>query len=179
VAFVPREDALFWDERNMELQIPGYVLMGAMGIGETSQPVSSKEFRALCYTAGRATGGVVVDFDPPPFHTIKNFDLVVFQFSNPACEPFVFLLKNRYTPLLACASTRELVFHFPFTFIDFPELTATFDAFFHVLKKQELEYPWMWTERELAASGFSPSAIKEILYWKPYTVGEAVFNFWD
>ena len=121
---------------------------------------------------------MVLGFDLPPFHVIKNFNLAVLQFSHTSGDPLVFLLLNHHASLLACACAPDLTFRFPFAFIDVPKLTAPFEPFFHILKKQELERPWMWTERELTST-LSPREIKDIIYWKPRTVGEVVFNFWD
>lgn len=160
----------------MEQRLPSFIRTGVTGVGGVSQAVNPKEFRALCYTAARVTNGRVLGFDPPPFDTIKNFSLAVFQFLD--SDPLVFLLTNHHAPLLACACAQDLTLHIPFAFIDAPELTTPFAPFFHILKQQELEQPWMWTERELALS-LSPQEIKEITYWKPRTVGEAIFNFWD
>jgi len=161
----------------MKQHLPDYIHAGVTGTGGAPQSINLKEFRMLCHTAARLTGGKVLGFDLPPFHTSKNFVLAALQFSDPSGERLVFLLKH-HASLLACASAQDLTFHFPFAFIDFPELTAPFQPFFHILKRQELECPWMWTERELA-SRLHPQEIKEIIYWKPHTVGEAIFNFWD
>ena len=59
-----------------------------------------------------------------------------------------------------------------------PGLTAPFVPFFQILTKQELDVPWVWTERDLTSS-LSPHHIRNISYWKPHTVGEVIFNFWD
>jgi hypothetical protein len=162
----------------MQQPLPSFIRAGLTDAGGVPQSVNPRQFRALCSTAARVTDGVVLGFDPPPFDAIKNFSLAVFQCSNSSGDPLVFLLMNHHAPLLACASAQNLHLSYSFAFIDAPELTAPFAPFFHILKKQELEHPWMWTERELAFS-LSPPEIKEITYWKPRTVGEAIFNFWD
>jgi hypothetical protein len=164
---------------NLMMQaLPDYIRMSFTGGGGTGPSINPTQFRTLCYTSARVTAGKVVGFDPPPFDTVKNFHLAAFQFSSISRNPFVLLLEHYYVPLLACAATQQLTFHHPFAFIDFPELTDSFEPYFRILKKQEMEAPWIWTERELTAS-LSPHTIKDINYWQPRTVGEAMFNFWD
>lgn len=162
----------------MKQALPDYMRAAMTGAGGTSQPISPREFRALCYTAARITGGEVLGFDPPPFDSIKNFMLVAFRFSFRSDRQLIFLLLNHYVPLLACASAPDLAFRVPFAFIDIPELTAHFAHFCRILKKHELDCPWMWTQHDMEAC-LSSGEIKEINYWRPGTVGEAIFNFWD
>lgn len=118
-------------------------------------------------------------WDPPSFTFLKSFTATVFQFSQASGNPFVFLLTTHYGSVLACASAPNIdIIHYPFAFIDFPELTTLFENDYRILKKQELERPWRWTEQELASS-LPRHMIKDINYWRPRTIGEVVFNSWD
>ncbi len=94
----------------------------------------------------------------------------------------MFLLLNQHVPLLACAFAHDQTSPqqngSPFPFTDVPALTTTFEFSSTILKKEELELSWTWSESELA-SRLPPEEIKQIVHWKPQTVGEVLFNFWD
>jgi hypothetical protein len=171
----------------MKQPLPGYIRAGVTGFyyyRSTPPPVTAdlKEFRALCYTAARVTDATILGFDPSPFKTIRNFVFALLQFSKTSGAPSVFLLLNQYAPLLAFACAHDQTLHLPdgppFTFMDIPELIATFEHSYYVLKKEELELPWIWSKPELASS-LSPVEIEQIKFWKPQTVGEVLFNVWD
>jgi hypothetical protein len=169
----------------MKQPLPGYIRAGVTGFGKGPLPppitANLKEFRVLCYTAARVTDATILGFDPSPFKTIRNFVFALLQFSKTPGAPSVFLLLNQHAPLLAFASVHDQTLHLPygpFTFIDVPELIATFEHSYSVLKKEELELPWIWSRQELASS-LPPGEIEQIKFWKPQTVGEVLFNFWD
>ncbi len=136
----------------------------------------------MCYTAARAIDATILSFDPVPFKTVRNFVFALFQLSQAPGAPSVFLLLNQHVPLLACAFAHDQTSPqqngSPFPFTDVPALTTTFEFSSTILKKEELELSWTWSESELA-SRLPPEEIKQIVHWKPQTVGEVLFNFWD
>ena len=170
----------------MKPPLPNFIQPGVTGFGQGPLPppiqVDFKAFRALCYTAAQGTEATVLSVDPSPFKTVRNFVFALLQFSKVPGAPSVFLFVNQHTPLLACAFAPALTSPHPdgspFSFMDVPELSTTFEPFYPILKKEELEIPWIWSESELA-SRLPPEEIKQIAYWKPQTVGEVLFNFWD
>ncbi len=62
----------------------------------------------------------------------------------------------------------------PLTFVDFPELTEALagDGKFTVMTAAELARPFVAAEWP-AVSAY------DVRYWKPESLGEALFNYWD
>ena len=170
----------------MKQPLPNCIQPGITGFGQRSLPppilVDLKAFRAQCYAAARLTDATILSFDLAPFKTVRNFVFALLQFSKAPGAPSFFLLLNQHKPLLACAFAHDHTSPHPkeppFSFTDLPEFLTPFESSYTILKKEELELPWIWSESELA-SRLSPEEIKQIAYWKPQTVGEVLFNCWD
>ncbi len=165
----------------MKQPLPSYIRAGITGFGSTPQPIDPKDlkdFRALCYTAARAADAIILGFDLSLFNVIRNFVFALLKFPKDPGVPLAFVFLNQHVPLLAFVSAHDQAFYPPLAFIDVFELTVPFERSYHVLKKQELELPWIWSQRELASSLY-PEEIEQIKYWKPQSVGEVLFNFWD
>lgn len=82
-------------------------------------------------------------------------------------------------PVLAIARPRSLDFapareSGPLEFVDEPELTAVLAETeqFQVLTPADLERPFV-------AEDWPHLTRSDLAYWKPATVGEALFNYWD
>ena len=82
-------------------------------------------------------------------------------------------------PVLAIARPRSLDFapvrdSGPLEFVDEPELVAVLaeTGQFQVLTPAELE-------RSFSAEDWPHLTRSDVAYWKPATVGEALFNYWD
>lgn len=91
----------------------------------------------------------------------------------------VSVVCDRNSPLLAIAEPRVTepdgsTEFGPLTFLDLAELAAALaDAVeFRVLTKNDLDRPFR-------AADWPSMSASDINYWKPATVGEALFNYWD
>lgn len=133
-----------------------------------------REFRRACYEAARRTRGSVTEFRLAECVTPSFHQAVIAYF-----DRTVAVVCDRGSPLLAVAEPRVIEFGGavecgPLTFVDFPELvTALQDTTrFNVLTKAELDGPF----HEEDWPDITPYDIR---YWRPATVGEALFNYWD
>ena len=133
-----------------------------------------KAFRRVCYMAARRTGGEVVEFrisnEPTP-----NFHQAVIAYR----DRTVAVACVRSTPILAVALPRVIEFTparecSPLTFVDVPDLAAALaDASdFRLLSTAELDGPadtmtWPWINE------------RDMRYWQPHSLGEALFNYRD
>ncbi|NGY89580.1 hypothetical protein F3K44_02630 [Bacillus megaterium] len=91
------------------------------------------------------------------------------------------MLLNAYYPFLALASTVEFQH---INFIDDPALSKDFMPLYKVLSKEELSEPSNIRKSKGKLSlenknKLNSSELEQIFYWKPKTVGEVIFNFWD
>ncbi|MCE4093293.1 hypothetical protein [Priestia megaterium] len=69
-------------------------------------------------------------------------------------------------------------------FIDDPALSKDFMPLYKVLSKEELNEPLDIRNSKGKVSlenknNLNSSELEQIFYWKPNTVGEVMFNFWD
>ncbi|TDC45250.1 hypothetical protein E1212_29090 [Jiangella ureilytica] len=127
-------------------------------------------FTTVCYHAARAIGatvtGVIKADVTPSFHTID-----VAQ-----AQHHIAVLRHTTVPLVAFARPRTSG-DATITFIDRPDLAAAItnltDA--QILTAEQLGIPL--PQADLSALG--PHEHDQINYWKPNTVGELLFNFWD
>jgi hypothetical protein len=137
--------------------------------------MDGKQFRQLCFSLVHNNGGTVLDFKEPL--TATNFFDIEVRHSK---QQFHILLNAHY-PFLAFASVVEFG---QIQFIDIPELIELFSLFYRVLGTSELN------ERLLLNIGskegiiqndnqLNSAELKQIAYWKPETIGELIFNFWD
>ncbi|MGC4749114.1 hypothetical protein ACLQ28_26155 [Micromonospora sp. DT201] len=127
-------------------------------------------FTAVCYHAARTIDATVTGVTPagitPSFHTI---DVTHAQHR-------IAVLRHTALPIVAFASPRA-----PgdsnITFIENPGLAAAItnltDA--QVLTLDQLHTPLA----QIDLSALDPGEQDQISYWKPNTLGELLFNFWD
>lgn len=135
--------------------------------------VDVQEFKRACYSAARATGGRVVEFVIAEDLAISFYQgIVAFPDRNLA------VVCARDTAILAVAEPRVVVDGVldsgPLTWVHEPELAAALaeQPGFRVLGPSELSGPF--------DSAAWPSVLpSDIAYWRPSTLGEALFNYWD
>lgn len=138
---------------------------GITGFGDAQAPVIQdvKRFAALADAAARELGGAVCYIDA---------DTLGRSFYSARIEPRrggLFILMNAYYPYAAFAESVE---YGEIAFADAPGGVECPDV--RVLTLDELMQPWNGESLELG-----DAEMKQIRYWKPRTVGEVVFNFWD
>lgn len=93
-------------------------------------------------------------------------------------ERSVAVVLTRDTGVVAVAEPRDVTGPEqdagPLTFVDLPELTGalTGEGRFTVLTAAELDRPFM-------AAEWPALSADDVRYWKPASLGEALFNYWD
>lgn len=128
-----------------------------------------RQFRALCHEIARRTGGTFAGFRratgaTPSFHQ----GLIAYP------DRTVAVVCDRAEPLLAVAEPRDLDGPVrdsgPLTFLEAPALDPA--PGFRVLSKAELDSPFVPAE-------WPRLSARDVEYWRPATLGEALFNYWD
>ncbi|MFE3171080.1 hypothetical protein ACFXPA_26085 [Amycolatopsis sp. NPDC059090] len=135
--------------------------------------VDVRDVRRLCYGFARQTGGTLAEFRIPD--VTPNFWQAVVQYP----DRTISVVAANDAPVLALARPRSLDFApsrewGPLEFVDEPELAAVLAETdqFRVLTPADLE-------RSFKAEDWPHLTRSDIAYWKPATVGEALFNYWD
>ncbi|MEV0361812.1 hypothetical protein [Nocardia fusca] len=134
-----------------------------------------RAFRRACYEAARRTGGRVVGLRPADGAT-PNFHLGLIAYRDHS----VAVVSPRDSTVLAVAEPREIGWTSgvreagPLTFVDAPELVAVLaeQPGFEVITAACLDSPF-------DAAAWPRIDPGDIEYWKPATLGEALFNYWD
>ncbi|MCR8929761.1 hypothetical protein NLI92_005272 [Priestia megaterium] len=140
-----------------------------------SNEIDEKHFKNICFNLVGKKQGRILKIDEPNLAT--NFLKVKVDISNQE----LYVLLNAYYPFLALASTVEFQH---INFIDDPALSKDFMPFYKVLSKEELSEPLNIRKSKGKLSlenknKLNSSELEQIFYWKPKTVGEVIFNFWD
>jgi hypothetical protein len=152
------------------------LLNGISGFVINALPeVYTSQFKKLCHSFANLTHGKFVSFELP--HVSQNFYKAVLEFN----EGMIFILLNSSYPIVAFASSVE---YFNILFIDHPHsnFIKTFSDVFTVATVNELLERLEMDDRTqtvLNDNNLNKSELSRIFYWKPKTVGEVVFNFWD
>ncbi|MEV6690945.1 hypothetical protein AB0M35_05680 [Micromonospora sp. NPDC051196] len=132
--------------------------------------VDLKAFTAVCRHAARTIDATVTGVTPagvtPNFHTVDI-----------ACvQHHIAVLRHTTLPLIAFArphANGDVMV----TFVDHPDLAA---ALTNLTDAQALTAEQLQTSlSQVDLSALSPHEHDQINYWKPTTVGELLFNFWD
>jgi hypothetical protein len=140
------------------------------GSGTTHETADLSAFTALCHHAARATNGTVTHVIAagvtPSFHTIN----IAHRQHHTA------VLRHATLPLLAFAAPRSDG-ETTLTFLDDHDLAAAITEVsdLQIMTARQLSTPLTQTD----LSDLHPSEHNQINYWKPNTVGELLFNFWD
>ncbi|MEC2076328.1 hypothetical protein [Metabacillus fastidiosus] len=146
---------------------------GITGILSASS-VKEKEFKQICYSL---LGSNVLEFIENG--TLKNFYECIIKLKGKN----IHILLNRHYPFIAFTSARELnVLYFPF--IDEPDLSKLFEQYYKVLSVYQLNEPLTYTQKGkniivINENELNQGELKELVFWKPRTIGEVVFNYWD
>ena len=143
---------------------------GATGFDSPGAEADLGSFTSVCYHAARAIGatvtGVIEAGVTPSFHTIN-----VAQ-----ARHHIAVLRHSTVPLVAFARPRTSG-DATIIFIDHADLAAAIsnltDA--QILTADLLRIPLP----KVDLSDLGPHEHDQINYWKPDTVGELLFNFWD
>lgn len=132
-----------------------------------------KSFHAHCHHAARATGAkVLTSRDPYEAGIPSNYAMARIVFSNGVVAVFV----NSVRPIIAFA-TDPAEGQIAFEYIDCPKLAEAFLAFgeYTIATSDELKTPLL---REMWKK-LAPAEQKRVQYFRPRTVGEVLFNYWD
>lgn len=137
---------------------------------ETNDPpqVDGKQFKQLCFDFAIRKGGKVIDFNTPQYPAnfyLAQVEVLYNQF---------YLLLNEHYPYLAFASAVEFG---NIKFVDEPILFEYFYSFYKVIGTVELNTPFNQIPGE--KNELNSAELRELTYWKPETIGEILFNYWD
>lgn len=142
---------------------------GATGFDAPAHEVDLRAFHTACHHAVRVTGGTVTQITGPGpnrnFHTVEiGMDQQRFA-----------VLRHATVPLAAIAG--PLDDDMTFTFGHHPGLAAAITDVIdvHLLTAGELNT--LLSRADVDDLGRGEPA--QIAYWRPGTVGELLFNFWD
>ena len=134
---------------------------GATGFTSCSPPVDVRAFKSLGYSVGP-----VVSFQPAG--VTPNFHLLTLRL--PTGDLGV--VCHELLPLIAFV-TVPLV-DFSLAFVSRPDLTPSFPGF-EALTPDALDTPVSRADLSL----LDPAEHRQIRYWRPATIGEILFNYWD
>jgi len=146
---------------------------GATGFGPSKQPrgrEDAREFLAACHAAARQTGATVTASQQAV--VTPDFDVVLLAYERERVAAL------RHTLLNIVAFAQSLGDHVapPLAFTDRPGLAQILGEIgYQVLPAVELRQPT--TSADL--SNLTAHEHEQIKYWKPETVGELLFNYWD
>lgn len=141
------------------------------GITGFSMPKESLEcfdpkiFRQLCYSLSRENQGMILSLDTSLID--KNFYVAQIQ----TYHSCIYLLRNAYYPYLAFADSVQ---NGMVSFINRPKDFHFAWEGYHLLDTEALN-----AACESVCADLSEAEWMQIKFWKPNTVGEIIFNFWD
>lgn len=142
-------------------------LSGITGFRNLNDPYiferDEQEFKKFCYSIATCYHCVVISFDFDL--TSKNFYSAEIKTE----QDSLYLLGNAYYPWIAFAKNWSFE---KIEFIDSP--FTLIDSNVHVLTLSDLQQDWHDIVGEL-----SKAELEQVKYWKPNTIGDIVFNFWD
>lgn len=137
---------------------------------------NTNNFKVFCHGVSQICNASDIYFNET--HVSKNFSEAILTIEGKK----VHILFNEYYPYVAFASSVEFG---KITFIDNSELTHIIRNMYRtsqILNADELNEPLLFDERTNSVknkNSLNKNELKQIGYWKPKTVGEVLFNFWD
>lgn len=143
-------------------------------VKDTSE-IDSLHFKRLCYTLANYSKGKLLSFEEP--HVSQNFYKAELGLEDRS----TFILLNSSYPFVAFASSVQ---YFHIEFVDC-SLSSDVDALsngFKVLSANALNQRLILDERThtvLNENSLNMAELNQIFRWKPKTVGDVIFNFWD
>jgi hypothetical protein len=154
------------------------LLDGISGFPGHDRPeVDSLQFKRLCYMLANQSNGKLLSFEEP--HVSQNFYKAELGWEYKSTSTFI-LLNSSY-PFVAFASSVQ---YFNIKYAD-DSLSNDVDALstgLRVLPVDVLNQRLILNERThtlLNENSLNTSELNQIFHWKPKTVGEVIFNFWD
>lgn len=137
---------------------------------EANKPpkVEEKQFKQLCFDTVFRNGGKVVCFHTPQCTT--NFYYAQVEILGNR----LYILLNAHYPYLAFASAVEFG---DIQFIDNSFLYEQFAPFYQVFSTVELNSPV--NQDMLKKADLNRAELDQLVYWKPETIGQIIFNYWD
>lgn len=137
--------------------------------------ISLKQFKIHSYEAARTYNGELLECNDTDVHS--NFLFSILRISNKE----VYVLLNKHYPFVAFASsvTEERIF-----FVNDKELSFFFSAFYKILYAGALNERLLYTGKKGSFlikndNQLNNAELAQIAYWKPITVGEVLYNYWD
>ncbi|WP_230200279.1 hypothetical protein [Bacillus niameyensis] len=130
--------------------------------------VDWRQFKQLCFDVAIRSGGKVIDFKSPRY--TENFYYAQVKI----LDNQFYILLNEHFPYLAFASVVEFG---NIKFIDEPFIYEQFSPFYQVLKSVELNAPF--NQNLVKPTELNNAELEQISYWKPETIGQLIFNYWD
>lgn len=130
-------------------------------------------YKKMCYEIAKKLGGELRDFKDSLYPA--NFYKAYFKLpANSIC-----LVMNKHYPLLAFTNTVEVGEAMKFQFLNFPEGKKEVPREYTVLSAETLESEVPENIEELRDHSLNKGDLEQIKYWKPETIGQIIFNFWD
>ncbi len=135
------------------------------------------QFKRLCYTIANYSNGKLLALEEP--HVSQSFYKAELGWEDKSTS--IFILLNSSYPFVAFASSVQ---YFDIKYADdspFNNVNA-FGTRFRVLTTEVLNQPLIVDERThtlLNENSLNKIELNHIFHWKPKTVGEVIFNFWD
>jgi len=130
--------------------------------------VDGEQFKQLCFDFASRNRGKVMDFVTPQYPT--NFYYAQVEMLG----NLFFILLNEHYPYLAFASVVEFE---NIHFIDRPVLNEPFSSFYQVIGTGELHVPL--NQGLIKKTELNRAELEQIAHWKPETVGQIIYNYWD
>lgn len=128
------------------------------------------KYKKLCDALANELNGELTDFNDSLYPA--NFHKAHFKFP----EREICLLMNKHYPLLAFAVTVETM---KIEFLDFPQGAQVIPDEYSVLPVAALAAKVTEQMGEKLEHELNKGTVQQIRYWKPETVGQIIFNFWD
>ncbi|WP_289136371.1 hypothetical protein [uncultured Brevibacillus sp.] len=124
------------------------------------EPLESLHFKRMCHSV---------------FKNVISFDIEISNknFYVARLDSDLYALLNAYYPLLAFANA---VAPFTITFVDNTGSAEAFSNYYRVLNTDELNIPLSMNS---ISNTLDKVEIEQIDYWRPKTIGEVIFNYWD
>lgn len=157
----------------MELQLGITGIQGRKDPGPEPPLTNLAAFRSHCHHAARVTGAKVMSIrDPYDGGNPSNYAIARFEFSDGVVAVFV----NSVRPIIAFAKD-PAEGQIGFEYIDCPILAEAFLASgeYTIATSDELNTPLL---REMWKN-LAPAEQKRVQYFRPRTVGDVLFNYWD
>ena len=143
---------------------------------EDKPPANSlKQFKIHSYEAARTYNGELLECNDTDVHS--NFLFSVLRISNKE----VYVLLNKHYPFVAFASS---VNEERIIFVNNKELSFFFSDLYKILYAESLNERLLYMRKKGSVlikndNQLNNAELAQIAYWKPVTVGEVLYNYWD